>query len=349
MSSASATRTIKFISKAGVYTAVIMCPDGDLYQDWEGTADDVTGVYPDFARTQPVLFFICTSSRVAEGVVTPDGIGFYFNGMKIDFSGDTSTGTFAGLFRKVSPAGDNPYYGLRIVGNIAAASGYASATIRMEARISYGTQQDTIQASYAIPVQPATGSSCHVTIAAGDTKNFVITGKGGSCILKAMAYLSGNPLTKDLTYEWEKMGPSGWSVIAGQTAQTLTVHGDDIDTYGEYRVTVRRHAEYLGQDIQGVMDASDPYDIDPHPVPEDETITEDPDDNDRRQVTYTPVVVSRGSGVKAFDTRFYFAVKDASGNILNADTGTPKASCTVTRAQCVQAGGDVSVTITSEN
>lgn len=349
MSSATATRTIKFISKAGTYSAIIMCPDGDLYQEWEGTINDVTNIYPDFAATKPILYFVCTSSRVAEGVATPDSIDYYFNGTKIAFSGDTSTGTFAGLFKKIAPSGDNLYYGLQIVGNIAAASGYAPAVIKMIAKISYGTQSDDIQADYTIPVQQATGTSYRVTIAAGDTKNFVINEKGGSVILKAMAYQSGAAITKNLTYQWEKMGTSGWSVLAGKTAQTLTVAEADIDTYGEYRVTVYRDGAEIGKDIQGVMDASDPYDIDPHPNPEDEAITEDTSGNG--QVTYTPVVVKRGTNTKALNTLFFFVIKDAAGVYLNSqnDRETAKASCAVTRAHCMQAGGDVSITITAQD
>lgn len=348
MSSASATRTIKFISKAGTYSATVISPDGDLYQEWEGTPTDVISIYPDYAVTKPVLYFVCTSSRVAEGIVTPDAIDFYFNGTKIVFSGDTSTGTFAGLFKKIAPAGDNPYFGLQILGNIADASGYAPAVIRMVARVSYGTQSDDIQADYTIPVQQSTGTSYHVTIAAGDNKNFVITEKGDSVILKAMAYLSGAALTNNLTYKWEKMAPTGWSVLAGETAQTLTVAEADINTYGEYRVTVSRDGVEIGTDIQGVMDASDPYDIDPHPSPDDETISEDPGGNG--QVVYTPVVVKRGTNVKALDTLFYFVIKDSAGNYLNAgEMNTAKASCTVTRDHCLQGGGDVSITITAQD
>lgn len=316
MSSASATRTIKFISKAGTYSATVISPEGDLYQEWVGTPGNASGVYPDYAVMRPVLYFVCTSSRVAEGIVTPDAIDFYFNGTKIVFSGDTSTGTFAGLFKKIAPAGDNPYFGLQILGNIADASGYAPAVIRMVARVSYGTQSDDIQADYTIPVQQSTGTSYHVTIAAGDNKNFVITEKSDSVILKAMAYLSGAALTNNLTYKWEKMAPTGWSVLAGETAQTLTVAEADINTYGEYRVTVSRDGVEIGTDIQGVMDASDPYDIDPHPSPDDETISEDPGGNG--QVTYAPVVVKRGTNVKALNTLFYFVIKDAAGNYLNA-------------------------------
>ena len=345
MSVASTSRTIKFISKAGTYTAAIMSPSGDLYQDYEGTTNDVTAIYPNFETLKPILYFVCTSSRVVEGVANPDGMEYYFNGTKITFSGGVSTGTFAGYFKTVAPSGDQLYYGLQIVKNIAALAGYAPAVIKMVATVSYGTQSDTIQASYTIPIQQATGSSYRVTIAAGDTKNFVITTKGGSCILKAMAYQSGNALTKDLTYVWEKMGATGWETVTGATAQTLTVRADDINTYGEYRVHVSRAGAEIGSDIQSVMDTSDPYDIDPHPSPEDEAITEDTTGNG--EVTYTPVVVTRGTSTKALDTQFYFVLKDAAGVYLNSDLTTPKSSQTVTRAHCVQAGGDVSVTITS--
>ncbi|MBQ7763071.1 MAG: hypothetical protein IJ382_06015 [Flavobacteriales bacterium] len=345
MSVASTSRTIKFISKAGTYTALIMSPSGDLFIDYEGTTNDVTAVYPNFATTKPILYFVCMSSRVAEGVADPDAMEYYFNGEKITFSGGVSTGTFAGYFQTVAPSGDQLYYGLQILKDISALAGYAPATIKMVATVSYGTQSDTIQATYTIPIQQATGSSYRVTIAAGDTKNFVITAKGGSCILKAMAYQSGNALTKDLTYVWEKMGASGWETITGATAQTLTVYADDINTYGEYRVHVKRAGAEIGTDIQSVMDASDPYDIDPHPSPEDEAITEDTTGNG--EVTYTPVVVKRGTSTKALDTQFYFVLKDAAGVYLNSDRTTAKTSQTVTRAHCVQAGGDVSVTITS--
>ena len=345
MSVASTSRTIKFISKAGTYTAVIMSPTGDLYQEYEGTVNDVTNVYPDFSVLKPILYFVCTSSRVAEGVADPDSMEYYFNGEKINFSGGVSTGTFAGYFKTVTPSGDQLYYGLQILKNIADLAGYAPAVIKMVAAISYGTQSDQIQASYTIPIQQATGSSYRITIVAGDTKNFVITAKGGSCVLKAMAYQSGQALSKDLTYVWEKMEATGWVAITGAISQTLTVNGADINTYGEYRVHVLRAGAEIGTDMQSVMDASDPYDIDPHPSPEDEAITEDASGNG--EVTYTPQVVTRGTGMKALDTQFYFVLKDAAGVYLNSDRDTPKASQTVTRAHCMQAGGDVSVTITS--
>lgn len=347
MSKASASRTIKFISKAGTYSASIMSPTGDLYQMWKGTMSDVTEIFPNFASVKPTLLFVCTSSRTAEGIADPDFIDYYVNGQKLAFSGGVSTTSFngeTGHFKTVTPSGDNLYYGLQIVKDLVKASGFAPLTIKMVAHISYGIQSDTIEASYVIPIQQATGDSVIVTIAAGDTKNFVINDKGGSCILKAMAYENGTALTKDLTYVWEKLTPSGWSTLSGKTVQTLTVSDGDIDTYGEFRVTVKRSGTNIGSDIQGVMDASDPYDIAPRPDPEDETITEDETGNG--SVTYTPWVVKRGTQTKILDTLFKFVVKDSQGNFLNpSEMNTAKASCTVTRAQCVQAGGDVSIDI----
>jgi hypothetical protein len=123
----------------------------------------------------------------------------------------------------------------------------------------------------------------------------------------------------------------------------------DINTYGEFKVVVLRGGSEIGSDFQGVMDASDPYEIDPHPNPEDETITEDTNGNGT--VTYTPVIVRRGTGTKAIDSLFYFTVKDAAGVFLNsqADRTTPMPSYSVTRAHCVQAGSDVSLTIESQS
>ena len=165
-----------------------------------------------------------------------------------------------------------------------------------------------------------------------------------------MAYQNYEEITKDLTYVWEKMGANGWVTINGQTAQTLTVSGNDIDTYGEYRVTVSRSGVEIGKDIQGVMDASDPYDIDARPTPEDEAISEDENGNDK--VTYTPWIVKRGTNTQAIkDAKFFFVVKDAAGVYLNSkdDMNTAFSSYAVTRAMCMQSGGDISVTITSES
>lgn len=352
MSVASASRTVKWISKAGTYSAMISSPSGDLYQMWEGTPSQVTKIFPDFTTLRPILYFVAASSRTAEGLVTPDSIDFYVGSTKLTWSGDTSTNTFGGEtghFKKIAPSGQQPYYGIQIVKNLVIPFGFAPVTIRMVARVSYGAQSDELEASYSIPISVSTGSTYRVTIAAGDTKNFVITEKGTSCILRALVYLGGEAVTNGLSYVWEKLTSTGWVTLA-TTTQNLTVADTDIDTYGQFRVTVSQGGTELGKDIQGVMDASDPYEIDPVPSPEDECIEED--NVNRASVTYTPRLVKRGT-TTAITTGllgFTFIVKDAAGVFLNpaAERTTPRSSCTVTAAYCQQAGGDVSVDIFAE-
>lgn len=353
---ASATRTIKFINKGGTYTAIIMSPSGDLIQEYDGDTTNLGTVSPDFSVLKPALYFVCTSSRVAEGIATPTSINFYFNGALIEWSGNQSTGTHEGLFEKISPSDGQPYYGIRIVQNIVRASNFASATIKMDAAIGFANSvtTDRIQASYTIPIQKASATSYRVTIVAGDDKNFVITEKKGTCILKAMVYQGSTEITENVTYKWQTMKSTGWEDIMGETAQTLTVQADNVWTYTEFRVVVTIGSSELS-DIQGVLDATDPYEINPNPNPSDETITED---GDRSKVTYTPIVVKRGSSGNAMPgMTFYFIVRDAAGVILNkyqdgnsTESETEKttanaSSYDVTLAQCQQAGGDVALTI----
>lgn len=377
MSSASTTRTIKFISKAGTYMATIMCPDGDLFQYWDGTGADQV-VFPNFATMKPKLNFICTSSRVAEGIADIANLKIYFGGTEIPFnSSGYSTGLFGdgteggSYFKKYAADGITVLYpGVQILKNIAAIAGYLPVTIKMVGKIYYGTQEDDISADYTIPIQQKAQFAGKVTIVAGDNKSFVISSKNDSCILRAKAYGSDGELTVGLTYKWEQFDPSnqsavdGWVTLSSGTdgfgsSATLTVQESMIDTYGEFRLTVNRNGSFYGMDVQGVVDRSDPYDIDPHPNPEDETIDEDTSSS-RSSVTYTPVLVTRGGAAVSPNPLYYFLVRDAAGVVLNkyrdgneaVNSGDPMelstnamASYTVTRAQCVAAGGDVSITI----
>lgn len=353
MSTASTTRTIKFISKAGTYTALIMSPSGDLFQEYSGdTSTGNVSIFPNYAEEQPTLYFVCTSSRVAEGIAQPQSINFWFNDDIIEFNAETgiSTGAYAGLFRKIFPADNQPYYGLQILGNLVVIANYSSVVIKMAAGVEYGTDSDTIQATYSIPISRSNGSGKRVTIAAGDSNNFTIRAKGGSCILRARCFEGDSEITNGLTYQWYKLNPTtsseGWAEISGATSAQYTVNEADIDTYGEYRVGVWRGAEECGYDVQGVMDASDPYDIQPNPNPSDETI--DADESGNGQVTYTPKVVTRGTNIQAMsNVLFSFTVRTANGVLLNSDFGLMQNSFSVTREMCEQAGGDVSLTIVS--
>lgn len=358
MSSATKSVTIKFVSKIGCYTAIIQSPSGDLYQEYEGSTTNNPNITPDFSQTKPALYFVCTSSRVAEGISTPVSMRYYFNDTEIVFdSAGKSSGVFAGLFEIIRPDTQQLYWGLRIVKNLAATSGYAPITIKMVGKIQARSQQtditDDLTASYDIPVGPYTGSANRVTIQSKDGKWFTLRSSSDTCQLTAFASRSSKEVTQGLTYKWYRAvaTAAGWEEISGSTSKTLTVKAADVDCTRDYKVEVYEDGKLFGYDFQTVIDSSDPYDIDPCPVPSDGTIDEDTDSNG--QVVYTPKLVVRGK-TTAIDTTFYFTLKSASGVVLNTEASrspTKEAkSFTVTRADCFNGGySDLSLTITSKD
>lgn len=341
MSVASKQATVRYSAKSGTYTTIIQSPTGDLYQEFAGDVGNVGAVTPDFTQMKPTLVFIATSSRVAEGVSIPTACDWYFNGVKLAFSGNVSTNDFngeTGHFKKLPyVAGTQDYWGLQILKNLVVASDAAPCTIKAEATVVFGMDRDKIAAEYVIPIRRATGSPYFVTIAAGDTKYYTITDKGGSCILKAMTYQSGQLITSNLTYKWYKLTNGAWTLVSG-TAQTLTVSAAMVDCYGHFKCVVYQSGTEIGTDIQGVMDASDPYDIIPTPTPADETIL-----NEGDTVVYAPIVVKRGTTTKAMDIKFNFTAIDSVGIVLAHSSNV--ANFTVTHAMCEQAGTDVAVYI----
>ena len=346
---ANKTASIKFTPKAGTYTAVIQSPSGDLYQEYEGEQGDILSVFPDFTKLKKDLVFICTSSRVAEGIAIPMSMKWYFNGILLTFgSNNVSTTMINGetghFVFKGYVAGTQDLFGLQIVKNLVNASGLAQCTIKAIAKVVYANFIDDISASYSIPVYKATGSQYRVTIASNDDKYFTIIDKKGSCAIKAMAYQGNNELTTGLTYKWYKLVAGGWSVMTGYTTKSITVTSEMVDSYAQFKVEVCKDDVLLGSDTQGVMDASDPYDIILNPVPADETISEAGD-----TVVYTPYVVKRGTSVKALDTLFFFVFTDSVGIVLNPSTSnTASASGTATYAMCEQAGSDLGVMIMTQ-
>ena len=360
-SKASATRTIKFISKAGTYTAIIMSPAGDLFQEYASQTAGAA-VLPSFEDTtspyyHPILNFILTNSR-SEGAVTPSDMEYYIGDDRILFdtngvssglqSGGTLNTDFAGVFKKVMPGSGNVYYGLQILKNLPQLTGWTSIVLKMVAVVNpaNSTAADRIPATYPISISQKTGDSAIVTITSPN--NFTISDKGGTCQLIAKV-IKGGVVESGWTFKWYKMGVSGtgasatigWTQVA--TGDTYNVAEADVDTSAMFRVEAAKAGGEVISDMATVMDTSDPYDIEPFPSPEDETIDEDPNGNG--QVVYTPKLVTRKTKTQVAGIQFLFILTDFAGNILNAATkDTPQTSFTVTRADCSQ-GNDVSLTI----
>ena len=349
MSIASKVGQVTFSQKSGVYMAAILCDKGDLYQEYDGDSSAPTNIAPDFTTLKPTLSFLLTSSRVAEGIVVPSSIKWYFYDVLINFTSNVSTNTFGGEtghFKFVPyAAGTTNYYGLQVVKNLVKASAGASCTIKGVATVTVGNVSDEIQWVYPIPITKGVGNQKVVTIMAGDDKYFAIREKGGSVILSAVARLGASELTAGLSYKWYRMINNAWNLISGQTGKNLTVTDSMVDTTGIFKVEVYQDSTLIGLDTQTVIDLSDPYDIITNPTPEDETISKAGD-----TVVYRPILVKRGETTKAKDMTFYFVFMDSAGVILNPSTAnTSSASGTCTYEMCQQAGGNVAWTITTKD
>lgn len=350
MSIASKVGQVVFSQKSGVYMPAIMCDKGDLYQEYDGEPSAPTGIAPDFTTLKPVLSFLLTSSRVAEGIVVPSSIKWYFNDVLLAFTSNVSTNTFGGEtghFKFIPyAAGTTNYYGLQIVKNLVKASAGASCTIKAVATVTVGNVSDEVQFIYSIPITKGVGNQNVVTIVSGDDKYFAIRDKGGSVILSALTRRGASEITSGLAYKWYRMVNGAWQVITGQTATILTVTDSMVDTTGVFKVEVSQNGNLIGLDTQTVMDLSDPYDILTNPNPEDETIVS----GSGGSVTYTPILVKRGTTTKAKEMLFYFVFMDSAGVILNPSTANvAAASGTCTEAMCQQAGGNVAWVITTKD
>lgn len=339
MSMASKTGTIIFVKNSGTYTATLQSDKGDLYQMYDGTEAAPTGIIPDFAANHPTIAAVFTNSLSATGTVRPNSLTWNFNGTPLVFDNQgVSTNQFngeTGHFKRIDPAvNSNDYFRLQVLKNLVKAAGGASSTIQAVAIVATGATSVTLNAVLPVSISKKTGASIKVMIQAGDDKYFTIQDKNSSCLLKAVAQSNGVGITTGLTQKWRKLTDGKWVDIAGATGPTLTVTNDMVDTNGQFQVEVYQDSQSIGTDVQSVTDLSDPYDIIPNPSA-DEIV-----EGSNKDVTFTPVLVKRGSSQKVKDMTWFFSFFDSAGNLLNpATSGTASATGTLTYAMAQQADG----------
>ena len=316
MSKAFAQRTVKFINKVGTYTAYLQSSQGDLWQTYTLNGSTYQNIVPDWDNAasdkKPVINFVCISSR-ASGTTNVNGTPQWYFGNTLLNSGSTINATIGGkqasqYFELVAFSEDQPYYGLRIKKNLVELTNGSSIVIKAVGTLvipATGTS-DTIQAQAVISITPATSNGKHISIldvtavGGGITgRSFTFTKEEQTITMKAQTYegasllddTAANITANHLTYQWQKITNGAWTAISGQTAQTITISENDVMTYQQYRCAVYRSGELLGYGTANVMDATDPFVINPNPSPLDETIEDEGD-----TVAYTPKIVSRDGG-----------------------------------------------------
>ena len=365
MTVAAATTTILFKRKIGAVSSTIISPMGDLVQYYDGTPTDPGKIYQDFSNSQISypLYLVASSSRSSENLEFSQDVKVYVNGELLTFqSNRKSSNVFNGesghftLYN--SPNSPSYCDGITVEKNLVTAFGGNQVVIRMVGSLSdSGGTSDDISATYTIPVQKSTGSGYHVTIAAGDKNNFVITSKEGDasqCKLVAKVYNvegDGTLVTTGLVYQWQIEKENGWSNIEGAVSDNVYITEKNVSSMANIRVIVSKDGNTIGMDIQTVRDNTDPMSIDLGANPKDETINE----GSGGKVSYTPKLLFEDKEQSGY--LFRFAASDSSGVPLNTASGdvtddpnlaattTPRASFDVTEAMCEQAGGNVALSI----
>lgn len=364
MTIAAATTTILFKRKIGAVSSTIISPMGDLVQFYDGTPTVPGKIYQNFTTVRPHIYLVASSSRAADNLDFTGSVDIYVNNQLLTFNNDgVSTNSFNGetghfqLYKSSTAKAYND--GIKIIKNLVTAFEGNQVVIRIVGRLTDGGgTSDDISATYTIPVQKSTGSGYHVTIAAGDNNNFVITSNNptddtSKCKLIAKVYSidgEGTPVTEGLGYNWQLESEEGWGSSIG-TSDNVTIKASDVSSMANIRVTVTKDGETIGTDIQTVRDNTDNMTIDLGASPKDETIIE----GSGGKVTYTPALLLEGKEQSGY--LFRFAASDSSGVPLNtaggditgdpnlAATTTPRASFDVTEAMCEQAGGNVALSI----
>lgn len=358
MSVAAATTTILFKRKIGAVSSTIISPNGDLVQYYNDTPTNPGKIYQDFTTLQPLIYLVASSSRATENLDFAGSVDVYVNNQLLTFKDEFSTNSFNGETGhfKLSKSSKGKAYndGITIVKNLVTAFEGNQVVIKMVGRLTDGGgTSDDISATYTIPVQKSTGSSYYVTIAAGDKNNFIITSKDNEatnrCKLVVKVYSfdgEGTPVTGGLTYNWYIESEEGWGDSIG-TSDNVTIMADNVQSMANVKVVVTKDGETIGADIQTVRDNTDPMSIDLGASPKDETIIE----GSGGKVTYTPKLLFEGKEQSGY--LFQFAASDSSGVPLNtagddpnlAAATNPMASFDVTEAMCVQADGNVALSI----
>lgn len=253
-------RRILFRAKGGNYTALFMADSGDLFQQYADT-DSGRVYYPEITSAKPVTLRLTVAATNSETALQKSQytVVYCVAGVDLAFNGTScTTPGFAATF-KLDGNGN-----LKIIGNIADISGGTSFIISAKVRVG----DVLVVVDLPVSVSRYTeGSAAKVTIAPGDEHNFTIgEAQNTSVLLKARVFKDKVWQDSGFYYEWGKLSLDGWETLA-ETGPQLTVTEGMVDTYSDFRVIVyERNADgskgaEIGQDTQGVLDASNPLDI----------------------------------------------------------------------------------------
>ena len=270
MSTASQSCTLTRIKNGMNYSGMLTVNKGDLWEKYNATK-----VSPDrsIATNQPVVTFQCYTG---EGSV-PDTIAIYWDDVAVPFASlntgslNTASSNLAAGVIKIEQKGDKATgkkWMIRFVKNIAVAGTAVlpSHTLRIVGTFASGNKVVGIK-GYSLSELIDSGESVHIEPGPTDANPFVVDQNvaNSKCTLVAQVDQGGEPVSlSGCTYKWfrqDAASSTGWSVVSGQTGQTLDVTASMVEAYAMFKVEVTVPSGNTVADTQSVMDVGDPYEV----------------------------------------------------------------------------------------
>ena len=383
MAKIQVSRQVKFISKAGTYTAILQSNRGQLWQSYQGDVTAPNNITPNYESLtdRPTLNFVVVSSRTSGNTGLSSMPKWYFGNTLLNQSsvpGSQSGGltitaaivvgstayNLADYFDLITPDVNNGqlYYGLRIKKNVVVIAQGSAVTVKAVGVIAGANFSDEVQASHTINIYPQTGSAAQIDIldittvegVANVGRNFTFDADNQIITMKVESYIGSSRVdngasqitANQITYLWQRIENGVWTNVQsnGSNVTTQTINVSEQDVHTYAKY---RCAVYKNNVLLGYGKANIMDSTDPYIIEPNPSPKDETIEDSGDTVVYTPKIVSRGTGaeVSGFSNMKYNFVFTASDGVV-VGSATNADTGTVTYAMCL-ANGNIDVTIES--
>ncbi len=386
MAKIQVSRQVKFISKAGTYTAELKSNRGQLWQSYQGDATSPNNITPNYESLsdQPVLSFVVISSRTTGNTGIASMPKWYFGSTLLnpastagsDSGGLTITAaiavggvaySLADYFELIIPSTQSgiSYYGLRIKKNLVVLAQGSAVTIKAVGIVAGANFQDSVQAEHTINIYPQTGSAAQIDILDITTidgvqkgRNFTFDADNQSITMKAETYIGSIRVDSDstqianngITYLWQKIENGAWVNVKDKNDNNITTQTLNVTEPAVATCAKYRCAVYKNSVLLGYGKANIMDSTDPYVIEANPNPVNETIEDEGDTVVYTPKIVTRGTGAVVSDyanMKYNFIFTAADGVGLTPQEGyTGVSSAAVTYDMCKNYG-DIDVTIES--
>ena len=307
-------------------------------------------ISPSFKSNKPCIYPVIRSSLKATRVspLTSD-YHWYYNGAEIVFVdglsnalGSIASGTFKSEWKTIDGFSVPT---LTILKELASPSNIDADTIEFKCIVNTGFST-MVSASTEVSIEQTDGEAvlAYISINNGGVID------DGTSSLTATAHLlvGGTEKTTGVTYAWYKMvvtaGADGWESLNSNTP-SINVAAADVNSSELYKCVVT-FGEKSASAVIEVVDETDALIIYPNPTNGSGASIPEELSSVQTSIIYRPKVMKRATEQEVSGYSFYYQLTNSAGDTIKEQDGG--STFTVTLADAVEAGGDMTLIIAAE-